>query len=107
MIETSNINTQKNKETYINLYVFDDTIFNNQQIDAMGLDIEWDYVYVEPDVYPLGRNHQLIVNQEETQAEIAENTNGLLVSVGVTTEESMIKALVDIALQVGEKTDED
>ena len=107
MIETNKINTQKNKEVYNNLYVFEDTIFNSQQIDAMGLDVEWSYVYIEPEIYPLGRNRQLIVNQEENQAEIAENTNGLLISVGVTTEESMIKALVDIALQVGEKTDED
>lgn len=96
----------KDKETYINLYVFEDTLFNNQQINTMGLDVEWDYVYVEPDIYPLGRNRQLIVNQEETQAEIAENTNGLLVSVGATTEESMIKALVDIALHMREDIDE-
>ena len=94
------------KELQNNLYAFEDTIFNSQQVVAMGLDVEWDYVYIEPDVYPLGSNRQLIVNQEESQAEIAENTNGLLVSVGVTTEESMIKALVDIALQMGEKTDE-
>jgi len=88
-----------------NLYVFEDTIFNSQQINAMGLDVEWSYVYVEPEIYPLGRNRQLIVNQEENQAEIAENTNGLLVSVGVTVEESMIKALIDIALRMEENTD--
>ena len=93
------------KEAQNNLYVFEDTIFNSQQVVRMGLDVEWSYVYVEPDIYPLGRNRQLIVNQEENQAEIAENTNGLLISVGVTVEESMIKALVDIALNMGEDTD--
>ena len=93
------------KEAQNNLYVFEDTIFNSQQVVRMGLDVEWSYVYVEPDIYPLGRNRQLIVNQEENQAEIAENTNGLLVSVGVTVEENMIKALVDIALNMGEDTD--
>ena len=95
----------RDKEAQNNLYVFEDTIFNSQQINAMGLDVEWSYVYVEPDIYPLGCNRQLIVNQEESQAEIAENTNGLLISVGVTVEESMIKALVDIALNMGEGTD--
>ena len=95
----------RDKEAYNNLYVFEDTIFNSQQVVRMGLDVEWSYVYVEPDIYPLGRNRQLIVNQEENQAEIAENTNGLLVSVGVTVEENMIKALVDIALNMGEDTD--
>lgn len=95
----------RDKEAYNNLYVFEDTIFNSQQIDRMGLDVEWSYVYIEPDIYPLGRNRQLIVNQEENQAEIAENTNGLLISVGVTVEESMIKALVDMALQLGENPD--
>ena len=95
----------RDKEAQNNLYVFEDTIFNSQQINAMDLDVEWSYVYVEPDIYPLGRNRQLIVNQEESQAEIAENTNGLLISVGVTVEESMIKALVDIALNMGEGTD--
>lgn len=94
------------KELQNNLYAFEDTIFNSQQVVAMGLDVEWDYVYIEPDVYPLGSNRQLIVNQEESQAEIAENTNGLLVSVGVTTEESMIKALVDIALHMRADIDE-
>lgn len=93
------------KEAYTYLYVFEDTIFNSHQIDKVGLDVEWSYVYIEPDIYPLGRNRQLIVNQEENQAEIAENTNGLLISVGVTVEESMIKALVDIALNMGEDTD--
>ena len=93
------------KELYTYLYVFEDTIFNSQQVDRMGLDVEWSYVYIEPDIYPLGRNRELIVNQEENQAEIAENTNGLLVSVGVTVEESMIKALVDIALHMEEDTD--
>ena len=97
---------KKDKESYTYLYVFEDTIFNSQQIDVIGLDVEWSYVYIEPDIYPLGRNRYLIVNQEENQAEIAENTNGLLVSVGVTVEESMIKALIDIALQLEGYTDE-
>ncbi|WP_373786683.1 hypothetical protein [Jeotgalibaca porci] len=85
-----------------NLYVFEDTIFNSQQVSSLSFGVEWNYVYIEPDVYPLGRNRYLIVNQEETQAEIAENTNGLLISVGVTLRESMIEALVDIALNMND-----
>ena len=92
-------------ETDDSLYVFKDTIFNSQQIKAMDLDVEWDYVYIEPETYQLGSSRLLIVNQDENQAEIAEDTNGLLVSVGVIMEEEMIKALIDIALQIEVRTD--
>ena len=75
----------------INLYAYGDVLFEDIHNDS-----EPDYVYANPSIYDIESNYKVIVNEEGSQLELIDNSNGLMSSIHVTTNMELIRHIENI-----------
>ena|SRR5699024_9248257 len=74
-----------------NLYAYDDILFT----DIHG-DKDPDYIYANPTIYDIESNYKVVVNEEGSQLELIDSSNGLLKSIYVSTDMELIRHIENI-----------
>lgn len=74
-----------------NLYAYDDILLQDIHNDR-----EPDYIYANPSIYDIESNYKVVVNEEGSQLELLDNSNGYLRSIYVSTDMELIRHIENI-----------